>query len=267
MSENSRYWDKLRIPPVTALKAIQAGRLKGKSDINPQWRLQAMTETFGPCGIGWKYTIDKLWLERGLPVKCKEADITLEEVAAFALVSVYYKDGENWSEPIPGIGGSMFSEIEKYGPFNSDEAFKMAVTDALSVAFKAIGVAAEVYLGNFDGGKYNQRQAQGNQQAGNYAAQAPPKPAYAGKPEGATLTEAQTKYFPRVKAALDALYGDDTATKKAEIKLLTTFPEKKDGKETGKMIAGVEDYRVLDGKRLEILCHKLEQAVQSDKDR
>ena len=38
--------------------------------------------------------------------------------------------------------------------YNSDEAYKMAVTDALSVAFKAFGMAAEVYLGNWDGSKY-----------------------------------------------------------------------------------------------------------------
>ncbi|MFH4181117.1 hypothetical protein WDA55_23970, partial [Acinetobacter baumannii] len=35
-----------------------------------------------------------------------------------------------------------------------DEGYKKAVTDALGVAFKAIGVAADVYLGNFDGSKY-----------------------------------------------------------------------------------------------------------------
>lgn len=30
----------------------------------------------------------------------------------------------------------------------------MATTDALSVAMKMLGVAAEIYLGNFDGSKY-----------------------------------------------------------------------------------------------------------------
>lgn len=30
----------------------------------------------------------------------------------------------------------------------------MAMTDALSVAFKAVGVAADIYLGNYDGSKY-----------------------------------------------------------------------------------------------------------------
>ena len=137
-------WQRLARPPETAIKAIQAGRLRGKSDINPQWRFQAVTEAFGPVGTGWTYTIDRLWLEPGSP----------PEVCAFALVSVRYKKDGEWSEPFPGIGGSSFVTQEKSGPYTSDEAYKMAVTDALSVAFKALGVAADIYLGNWDGSKY-----------------------------------------------------------------------------------------------------------------
>jgi len=151
---NNQYWDKMKKPPIGALKAIGAGRLRGKTDINPQWRMQAMTETFGPCGIGWKYAVDRLWLERGAAIKCSEVDITEYEVAAFAQISLFIKHEGMWSDAIPGIGGSLFVEVEKKGPHNSDEAFKMAITDALSVAMKALGVAAEIYLGNFDGSKY-----------------------------------------------------------------------------------------------------------------
>lgn len=147
---NLRLWEQLNKPPTTALKAIGAGRLKGKTDINPQWRLQAMTEAFGPVGFGWKYTIDRLWLETGAK----------EEMCAFALVSVYVKEGDTWSEPIPGIGGSMLIAKEFNGLYTSDEAFKMAVTDALSVSLKSLGVAAEIYLGNFDGSKYVRQEKQ-----------------------------------------------------------------------------------------------------------
>jgi hypothetical protein len=109
--------------------------------------MQIMTEHFGQCGEGWKYTIDRLWTEPG----------TDGQVCAFALVSVYTKEKDtSWSDPIPGIGGSMLIAKEKAGLYTSDEAFKMAVTDALSVAFKSLGVAAEIYLGNFDGSKYKE---------------------------------------------------------------------------------------------------------------
>ena len=48
-------------PPKDALREIQAGKLKGKTDINPQWRYKAMTEKFGLVGTGWKYEVQKLW--------------------------------------------------------------------------------------------------------------------------------------------------------------------------------------------------------------
>lgn len=140
-------WNKLNKPPLTALKVIGAGRLKGKSDINPQWRYQALTEVFGICGIGWKYTIDRLWTEPG----------PHEQVFAFANVSLYVRVDGEWSEAIPGNGGSKMVDKESAGLYSNDEAFKMAITDALGTAAKMIGVAAEIYLGNFDGSKYVDR--------------------------------------------------------------------------------------------------------------
>jgi hypothetical protein len=157
MNMNRRIWEKVYQPPVKALKKIGGGRLKGMTDINPQWRMEAATELWGPCGVGWKYDIKKLWLE----------PVATGEVLAFALVDVYYRDGDDWSLPVPGIGGSMMvaNETKKEEqpdgsikhtprPYASDECFKMAVTDALSVAFKALGFGADIYAGRFDGSKY-----------------------------------------------------------------------------------------------------------------
>lgn len=143
-AKSMEIYDALSRPPKEALKQIGGGRLKGMSDINPQWRYKAMTERFGLCGIGWKYTIDKQWTEQG-------AD---GQVMAFANVSVYIRDGDRWSDPVPGTGGSMIVEKEKSGLYTNDEGFKMAVTDALSVAMKYLGVAAAVYAGLWDGSKY-----------------------------------------------------------------------------------------------------------------
>ena len=143
--ENMTIWEALRRPPLEALKRIQGGRLAGKTDINPQWRYKAMTEQFGVCGIGWIYTIDKLWLET-----------SGDEVCAFAAIGLKIKVDGEWSEPIPGIGGSMLVAKESSGLHVSDEAYKMAITDALSVAMKMIGVAADIYAGLFDGSKYTE---------------------------------------------------------------------------------------------------------------
>ena len=140
---NMAVWDKLKSPPISALKTIAGGRLRGFTDVNPQWRYKAMTEQFGVCGVGWKYTVEKLWLE---PAG--------DQVCAFAEVGLSIKVDGEWSAPIPGIGGSMLVEKETSGLHVSDEAYKMAVTDALSVAMKMIGVAADVYEGFCDGARY-----------------------------------------------------------------------------------------------------------------
>ncbi|MCK5602053.1 hypothetical protein KAR91_09295 [Candidatus Pacearchaeota archaeon] len=138
MSENLAIWNKLKDPPKNVMKKIKGGRLKGMTDISPQWRYKAMTEQFGPVGVGWTYTIVKTWIEGG-------ANGT---VCAFVEVALIYKaDNKEWSQPVPGIGGSMLTAKETAGLYTSDECFKMAETDALSVAMKKIGVGASVYLG------------------------------------------------------------------------------------------------------------------------
>ena len=134
---NLEYYDKMKVAPEWALKKITGGRLKGLSDIKPQWRLRKMTEIFGPVGIGWKYTIDKQWLEAGSD----------NQIAGFVNVRVFIKHDGEWSAAIPGTGGSTFVEKESRGLHMSDEVFKMALTDALGVAFKTLGLASDVYMG------------------------------------------------------------------------------------------------------------------------
>lgn len=133
--ENLRFYEQLRNVPQEALKPIMAGRLKGKSDINPVWRIQAMTNAFGPCGIGWKYEIAKQWQET-----------YGQEVKAFTNINLYIKVDGEWSEPIPGTGGATLVEMSKSGAYVNDEGFKMSLTDALSVSMKSLGVAADVYF-------------------------------------------------------------------------------------------------------------------------
>ena len=105
------------------------------TDINPMWRIKTLTEQFGVCGIGWKYVITDKRLEQGAN----------GEIAAFVDIDLYVKVDGEWSEPIPGTGGSSFVAKERNGMYTSDECFKMALTDALSVACKALGFAADVY--------------------------------------------------------------------------------------------------------------------------
>ena len=132
--ENMTIYDACRSVPETAKKAITAGRLKGKTDINPMWRIKRLTEQFGPCGIGWYYKPVRKWLETHG-----------DETAAFVDIELYVKIGGEWSMPIAGTGGSMFAARQKDGVYVSDECYKMASTDAISVACKQLGIGADVY--------------------------------------------------------------------------------------------------------------------------
>lgn len=146
--DNLKYYNLGRQVPQEAKKSIGGGRLKGMTDINPMWRIKKLTEMFGTCGIGWKYEITKEWIE-------KNGD----EQAAFIGINLYIKDDGKWSDAIPGIGGSMFVTKEKAGLYTSDECFKMALTDALSVSCKALGIAADVYFDK-DKSKYDTAKAE-----------------------------------------------------------------------------------------------------------
>ena len=131
---NLDLYNKYRTAPKEALKEITGGRMKGMTDINPMWRIKALTEAFGPCGTGWTYTIVDRWTE-----KCGD------EIAAFVTIALLYKTGDGMSDQVLGTGGSMLYVREKTGMRLNDEAYKMATTDAISVACKQLGFAADVY--------------------------------------------------------------------------------------------------------------------------
>lgn len=134
MEDNLKIYNAVKKVPKEAQRPITGGRLKGKTEINPMWRIKALTEQFGPCGIGWYYEVARQWLEP-----------SGSEVAAFVNIQLYIKVGDEWSKPISGVGGAMFVEQQKGGAYVSDECYKMATTDAISVACKQLGIGADVY--------------------------------------------------------------------------------------------------------------------------
>lgn len=132
---NLDIYNKAAEVPLHAQKEIKGGKLKGKTDINPMWRIKTLTEIFGPCGIGWYTQIQERWVERDA-----------NESVAWVKVALFVKSPETdtWSMPIEGVGGS-----KQYGKGQgdgvNDEAFKMAETDAISVACKKLGFGATIY--------------------------------------------------------------------------------------------------------------------------
>nr|DAP56871.1 MAG TPA: Rad52/22 family double-strand break repair protein [Caudoviricetes sp.] len=132
---NMTIYEAYREVPDNAKKLIKGGHINGFTDISPMWRIKCLTEAFGPCGIGWYPEITDQWIEPGPDGK----------QAAFCNINLYIKMGDEWSKPIAGTGGSCFVNIFKGSPVTSDEAYKMAYTDAISVACKCLGIGADVY--------------------------------------------------------------------------------------------------------------------------
>lgn len=179
---NMEVYDRVRSVPKEALKAITGGRLKGMSDINPMWRIKMLTEVFGLCGIGWTVEITDKRLEKGAG----------DEVVCFVDIHLRVKIDGEWSEPILGMGGSSFVTLERNGLYTSDECFKMAYTDAISVACKALGFAADVYFAN-DATKYT-RPPEEKERAAKPPAPAPTE-----------IPESLKKVYQSFKGSLDGL--------------------------------------------------------------
>lgn len=133
---NLDLYNRVRVVPEEAKKPIKGGRLNGMTDINPMWRIKVLTNEYGPCGIGWFYKPVKKWTEQ-----------VGGETVAFVDIELFVKVDGEWSQPICGTGGSKLSQNERNGLFVSDECYKMATTDAISVACKQLGIGADVYFG------------------------------------------------------------------------------------------------------------------------
>lgn len=133
-----------RAVPSQYVKPIDGGKLgKAKlSTINNEWRIMKLTEIFGPVGIGWYFEITK---EEFVPLP-----EGLDTIACFVEIALYVRDGDNWSQPIVGTGGATLLSQTSSGPFINPDCRKSAISDALSVITKYIGIGADVYLNEND---------------------------------------------------------------------------------------------------------------------
>lgn len=147
--DNLEIYNKYRAVPGNALKPFDNGNFKG-TDINSMWRIKCLTEQFGMVGFGWTTRVLKTWTELGAN----------NEIMAFAEIEMKVCVDGKWSEPFTATGGNLmvrFVRGKNGNPDyykNSDEAFKMAITDAFGVACKYLGIGADVYWEN-DKTKYN----------------------------------------------------------------------------------------------------------------
>lgn len=126
--DNMQIYNAGRSIPAGAVKKITGGAYgkAGLSDINPQWRIEKMTELFGPCGVGW------IWV----PV-----DVWVNDNVCYAHITVQYRreDGE-FSHPVHGYGGTIMGRMS-----DDSDVYKSTVTDAISNALRYLGIGADVW--------------------------------------------------------------------------------------------------------------------------
>lgn len=178
--ENLAIYNQLRQVPKEAQKPFNNGRFSG-TDINPMWRIKQMTELFGACGLGWYVEVKERQLQTAPDGKT---------VCAFVALNLYIKQGEEWSKPIYGEGGNTFTNLTSKGYLMvSDEAYKMAYTDAFSNATKQLGLGADIWFANDKqhGTKYDVQAEQAKQAQAAPTTKAAPK-----------ATPAQTQTEPTV---------------------------------------------------------------------
>lgn len=133
--------DPAHVRPITG-KAYQGTSPK------PHYLVRKATETFGPCGIGWGFTVDER-IEDGAMI-----EPGFFERMHIAKVKVWYKWGEARGE-VEHIGGTPFSGRRKDGKiFTDEDAPKKSVTDALVKALSMIGFAGDIFMGRYDDSKY-----------------------------------------------------------------------------------------------------------------
>lgn len=141
---NLDLYERYAQPPQNALKDFNNGKFHG-TDINPMWRIRALTEAFGPCGIGWYTEVVRQWRE----------DTPDGAATVYCHINLYIKVDGEWSKPITGIGGNTLTRVTRNGSSTTDEAFKMAYTDAMGIACKALGFGANIWW-KYDKTKYTE---------------------------------------------------------------------------------------------------------------
>lgn len=143
MNENMKYYNLMRAVPEEAQKRFDNGSFEG-TDIKPQWRIEKLTEVFGMCGFGWYVDVVNRHME----------EASNGTVCTFVSINLYVKVGGEWSKPIYGEGGNTFVKSIKAKDNKpaylsvTDEAYKMAYTDAISNAAKMIGLGADIWFDN-----------------------------------------------------------------------------------------------------------------------
>jgi hypothetical protein len=140
---NMDLWKRVSKTDPSAVKPITGKQYKGNSP-KPYWIVQRLTEEFGPCGIGWGFTILNERMEH----------LTQTEILHVAVVRLWYEiDGKRGELEQIGQTKAVY-EKSAGGLMVDEDAPKKSVTDALVKCASYIGFAGDIFSGRWDDSKY-----------------------------------------------------------------------------------------------------------------
>jgi hypothetical protein len=141
--QQMRLWSRVCVTDPRHVKPITGKQYNGNSP-KPYWIVQRMTEVFGPCGLGWGFTILSERMER----------LSETDILHIAVVRLWFKlDGERGE--FEQIGQTKAAYKTASGKILVDEdAPKKSVTDALVKCASYLGFAGDIFSGMWDDSKY-----------------------------------------------------------------------------------------------------------------
>lgn len=140
---NTDLWDRVEKTDPAAVKRITGKQYEGNSP-KPYYIVRRLTEEFGPCGIGWGFSIVSERMER----------MTQTDVLHIAVVRLWYSLNGQRGE-VEQIGQTKACyEKSKGGMLLDEDAPKKSVTDALVKCASYLGFAGDIFAGRWDDSKY-----------------------------------------------------------------------------------------------------------------
>jgi hypothetical protein len=149
ISTNMRVWEAVEATDPKFTKKFDNGSFKG-TDINPTYRAKKMTEVSGPYGLGWGFE----------DVSFREIPTHNEgEVLVICQLKLWWIDSVTSVKGVcgPHTGCDYLIRLTAKSGLRLDtEVYKKVQTDAMTSAFRFLGISADVYMGHFDNSKYIQ---------------------------------------------------------------------------------------------------------------
>lgn len=140
---NKDLWSRVCVTDPSAVKEITGKQYRGNSP-KPYWIVERLTEEFGPCGIGWGFSIKSERMERLSP----------DDVLHVAVINFWYLLGDKVGK-IEQVGQTKATYMSSKDKLIVDEdAPKKSVTDALIKCASYIGFAGDIFAGRWDDSKY-----------------------------------------------------------------------------------------------------------------